>query len=64
VLLASLAVSMRVRPAVDLGPGVEVHHLRTPDLGTRMNDFSRTREHLAIGREAALAHLAGLPAAA
>lgn len=64
VLLASLAVSMRVRGAVDLGPGVEVHHLRTPDLGTRMNDFSRTRDHLDLGREAALAHLAELPTAA
>lgn len=64
VLLASLAVSMRVRPYADLGPGVEVHHLRTDDLGTRMHDFSRTRDHVALGREAALAHLAQVPTAA
>jgi NTE family protein len=53
VLVASLGVAMRARPMVDLGPGVEVHHLRTPDLGTRMTDFSRTAEHLALGRRAA-----------
>ncbi|MEI5676537.1 MULTISPECIES: patatin-like phospholipase family protein [Nocardioides] len=64
VLLASLACSMRVRAAVDPGPGVEVHHLRAPDLGTRMSDFSRTRDHLALGREAALEHLFPVPTAA
>ena len=53
VLVASLGVAMRARPMVDLGPSVEVHHLRTPDLGTRMTDFSRTAEHLALGRRAA-----------
>jgi NTE family protein len=53
VLVASLGVAMRARPMVDLGPGVEVHHLRTDDLGTRMTDFSRTAEHLALGRRAA-----------
>lgn len=53
VLLASLAVSMRARPQVDFGPGVEVVHLRTPDLMVRMNDFSRTAEHMAAGYQVA-----------
>jgi NTE family protein len=53
VLVASLGVAMRARPLPDLGPDVEVHHLRAPDLGTRMTDFSRTTEHLALGRRAA-----------
>ena len=53
VLVASLGVAMRARPMADLGPGVAVHHLRVPDLGTRMTDFSRTAEHLALGRRAA-----------
>ena len=56
VLLASLAVSMRVRPHVSM-PGVEVVHLSCPDLGVRMNDFSRTAEHVALGYRAALAAL-------
>ena len=60
VLVASLGVAMRARPMVDLGPGVEVHHLRTPDLGTRMTDFSRTAEHMALGRRAAADLLEGL----
>jgi NTE family protein len=60
VLVASLGVAMRARPMVDLGPDVEVHHLRTPDLGTRMTDFSRTAEHLALGRRAAADLLDGL----
>jgi NTE family protein len=53
MLVASLSAAMRARPMIDLGPGVEVHHLRTPDLGTRMTDFSRTPEHMALGRRAA-----------
>lgn len=53
VLLASLAVSMRVRPAIAFPPGVPVVHLTAPDLGVRMNDFSRTPEHIALGRAAA-----------
>lgn len=57
VLVASLGVAMRARPMTDLGPGVEVHHLRAPDLGTRMTDFSRTAEHLALGRRSAAAVL-------
>ena len=60
VLVASLGVAMRARPMADLGPDVEVHHLRTPDLGTRMTDFSRTAEHLALGRRAAADLLEGL----
>ena len=56
VVLASLAVSMRVRPHVTM-PGVEVVHLSCPDLGVRMNDFSRTAEHVALGYRAALAAL-------
>jgi NTE family protein len=53
ILVASLGVAMRARPMVDLGPDVTVHHLRAPDLGTRMTDFSRTPEHLALGRRSA-----------
>jgi NTE family protein len=57
VLVTSLGVAMRARPMPDLGPHVSVIHLRAPDLGTRMTDFSRTPEHLAIGRRAAAAEL-------
>jgi NTE family protein len=64
VLVASLAVAMRVRAPVDLGPGVEMHHLRVPDLGVRMNDFSRTAEHLALGRSAVERSFPEVPAAA
>ena len=53
IVVASLGVAMRAQPLVDLGPGVVVHHLTAPDLGTRMTDFSRTAEHLALGRRAA-----------
>jgi NTE family protein len=53
LLVASLGAAMRARPTVDLGPDVEVHHLVAPDLGTRMTDFSRTAEHLALGRRSA-----------
>jgi NTE family protein len=53
ILVASLGVAMRARPMADLGPDVEVHHLRAADLGTRMTDFSRTPEHLALGRRSA-----------
>jgi NTE family protein len=52
-LVASLGIAMRARPMPDLGPGVAVHHLSVPDLGTRMTDFSRTAEHLELGRRAA-----------
>ncbi|MBO9521932.1 MAG: patatin-like phospholipase family protein [Nocardioidaceae bacterium] len=57
VLVASLGVAMRARPLTDLGPDVEVHHLYTADLGTRMTDFSRTAELLQLGRRAAAAAL-------
>jgi NTE family protein len=57
VLVASLGVAMRARPMVDLGPSVAVHHLSAPDLGTRMTDFSRTTEHLALGRRSAAEEL-------
>jgi NTE family protein len=53
VVVASLGVAMRVRPMADLGPAVEVHHLTAPDLGTSMTDFTRTADHLALGRRAA-----------
>lgn len=53
ILVASLGLAMRARPMPDLGPDVAVHHLCAPDLDTRMIDFSRTREHLALGRRAA-----------
>jgi NTE family protein len=57
LLVASLGVAMRARPMADLGPDVVVHHLQAPDLGTRMTDFSRTTEHVALGRRAAAALL-------
>jgi NTE family protein len=65
ILVASLGVAMRARPLADLGPGVEVHHVHTPDLGTRMTDFTRTTDHLRLGRRAAddvLARIAHQPA--
>jgi len=53
IVVASLGVAMRVRPLADLGPGVVVHHLSAPDLGTGMTDFTRTADHIALGRRAA-----------
>jgi NTE family protein len=53
ILIASLGIAVRVRPIPDLGPGVEVHHLTAPDLCTPMIDFSRTAEHMALGRKVA-----------
>lgn len=53
IVVASLGVAMRVRPIPDLGPGIEVHHLVGPDLGITMTDFSRTAEHMALGRKIA-----------
>jgi NTE family protein len=53
IIVASLGVAMRVRPLPDLGGSIEVHRLTAPDLGTSMTDFSRTSEHLALGRRAA-----------
>lgn len=53
ILVASLGVAMRVRPLADLGPGVEVYRMTAPDLGTSMTDFTRTADHLALGRRAA-----------
>lgn len=53
IVVASLGVAMRVRPIADLGPGVEVHHLSAPDLGTGMTDFTRTADHIALGRRVA-----------
>lgn len=67
ILVASLGVAMRARPLADLGPGIEVHHVHTDDLGTRMTDFTRTADHLALGRRAAaevLEQLHHRPAAA
>lgn len=60
VLVASLAAAMRARPLAPLAPGITVHHLRCPDLGVRLLDFSRTAEHLALGRRAAEEALADL----
>ncbi|MCM0620196.1 patatin-like phospholipase family protein [Nocardioides bruguierae] len=59
VLLAALSVSMRIRPRVDLA-GVELVHLTAPDLDVRMHDFSRTAEHVRLGREHARAVLGGV----
>ncbi len=61
VLVASLGVAMRVRPLPDLGPEIEVHHLRTEDLGVRMHDFSRSGDHLDLGRRAVDELLEGQP---
>ena len=53
ILVASLGVATRVSPEPDLGAGVVVHRLTTPDLGIRMTDFSDTPKHIADGRAAA-----------
>ncbi|MFL6023143.1 MAG: patatin-like phospholipase family protein [Marmoricola sp.] len=53
ILIASLGIAVRVRPMPDLGPNVEVHHLTAPDLNTGMIDFTRSAEHLALGRRVA-----------
>ena len=55
ILVASLGVATRVRPTPDLGPGVAVHRLSTPDREVRMTDFSCTSRHIADGRDAATA---------
>lgn len=60
VLVASLGVATRVRPAPDLGPGVAVHRLTTPDRNVPMTDFSCTERHIADGRAAAEALMAQL----
>jgi NTE family protein len=67
VLVASLGVATRVRPEPDLGPGVAIHRMSTPDLGVRMTDFSCTSRHIADGRAAAerlVSELAALEAPA
>lgn len=64
ILVASLSVAMRSNPEPDLGPGVQVHRISTPDLGVRMTDFSATARHLADGRAAARAVLDRLTGAA
>jgi NTE family protein len=64
IVVASLGVATRVRPMADLGPSVEVHHLTAPDLGTNMTDFTRTADHIALGRRVAadlVEHLASSP---
>ncbi len=53
IVVASLGIAMRVRPLADLGPGIAVHHLSAPDLGTTMTDFSRTSDHIALGQRVA-----------
>lgn len=53
ILVASLGVATRVRREPDLGVGVSVHRMSTPDLGARMTDFSFTGQHIADGRAAA-----------
>jgi NTE family protein len=53
ILVASLGVATRVRPAPDLGAAVTVHRMTTPDRGIRMTDFSCTAQHIADGRAAA-----------
>lgn len=57
IVVASLGVAMRVRPIPDLGPAIEIHHLRAPDLGTSMTDFTRTADHIDLGRRASAALL-------
>jgi NTE family protein len=52
ILVASLGVATRVRPEPDLGAGVTVYRLTTPDHGIRMIDFSNTARHIADGRAA------------
>lgn len=63
ILIACLGVAVRVRPMPDLGQHVTVHHLSAPDLGTGMIDFSRTADHIALGRRSAAELLESLHAA-
>ncbi|GAB3859670.1 patatin-like phospholipase family protein [Nocardioides maradonensis] len=49
-LVASLGAAIRSHGEQSPGPGVEVHRLSCPDLGVRLLDFSRTEEHIALGR--------------
>ena len=64
VLVTSLGVAMRVRPMPELGPEIEVHHLRTEDLGVRMNDFTRSQDHIDLGHRAVDELLEGVPSLA
>lgn len=64
IIVASLGVATRVRPMADLGAQVAVHHLTAPDLTTGMTDFSRTAEHLALGRRSAAALVDEMPPSA
>lgn len=63
VLVASLGVAMRLRPFVDFGDDVTVHHLHTGDQLGRvevgLTDFTRTPELIDLGRRAAEDMLAG-----
>jgi NTE family protein len=53
VLVASLAAATRAHGLESAGEKVVVHRLACPDLGVRLVDFSRTDEHIALGRRAA-----------
>jgi len=62
VLVASLSAATRAHGLESPGEQVEVHRLACPDLGARLVDFSRTDEHIALGRRAAHELLDGLAA--
>jgi len=62
VLVASLAAASRAHGHQSAGDEVVVHRLSCPDLGARLVDFSRTDEHIALGRRAAHELLDGLEA--
>ncbi|GAB3991906.1 patatin-like phospholipase family protein [Nocardioides marmoraquaticus] len=53
VLVASLGVAMRAGRTPDLGAGVEVVRITSPDREVRMTDFSMTLTHMNDGRAAA-----------
>jgi NTE family protein len=50
VLIASLGAATRSHGQETLGGNVEVYRLTCPDLGVRLVDFSRTEEHITLGR--------------
>lgn len=52
-LVASLGAATRAHVPLDLGDGITVHRISCTDLGAPLTDFSRTPEHLALGRRAA-----------
>jgi NTE family protein len=58
IVVASLGVSMRLRPVADFGHGVQITHVHAQTVNVSTTDFSKTRELIAAGRKAAQEALA------